>query len=344
MTGILMSGKYPITVETLILTMDELFSHQGKDSLAELLRHSDASIDWEHHDEWQGGTDYYTLNLRIPVAAFVGIEATRDAVENLLLQKVEIVTRQFERDKIGKLVIVPDRRLATKRAVPPVATKRIWGEGGFRLFLSHKAEVKKQTAELKENLLVYGIASFVAHSDIRPTKAWQDEIENALSSMDGFAALMTANFHESDWTDQEVGFAFARNVPIVAVKLGRDPYGFIGKFQALSCSWATAPEEIAKVLIKNDRMVNAYVNAVQNCSQFEEGNRLAAILPDIEELTDAQADTLISAYNENVEVNGSFGFNGSKPHQYGDGLLFYLKRLNKRKYKLTPAGNIKVKL
>jgi hypothetical protein len=50
--------------------------------------------------------------------------------------------------------------------------------------------------------------------------------------MDGFVALLTTEFHDSDWTDQEVGYALARRVPIISVRMGRDPYGFLGKFQA----------------------------------------------------------------------------------------------------------------
>src|SRR6266545_6066970 len=84
--------------------------------------------------------------------------------------------------------------LTGQRAVPPDSTKRIWGDTGFRLFLSHKAEVKKETADLKDRLRLYGVSCFVAHDDIRPTQTWQDEIENALASMDGFVALMTAGF------------------------------------------------------------------------------------------------------------------------------------------------------
>jgi len=82
--------------------------------------------------------------------------------------------------------------------------------------------------------------------------------------MDSFVALLTGGFHDSLWTDQEVGFAFGRGVPIISVKLEIAPYGFIGKFQALSCNWETAPAEIAKILIKKEPMLNAYVIAVQN--------------------------------------------------------------------------------
>jgi hypothetical protein len=128
-----------------------------------------------------------------------------------------------------------------KHVISQEAELRIWGEGGYRVFLSHKANVKSKATALKEALSLFGITAFVAHKDVKPTKKWQDEIENALFSMDALVALMTKDFHESYWTDQEIGVAFGREIPIISIKLGQDPYGFIGKFQALSCSWDEAP-------------------------------------------------------------------------------------------------------
>ena len=78
-------------------------------------------------------------------------------------------------------------------------------------------------------------------------------------------------FHESDWTDQEVGFALARRVPIMAVRLGRDPYGFIGRFQGLSATWDNCVLEIAKLLIRHDRMFAAYVRALRRCPTWNTG-------------------------------------------------------------------------
>ena len=205
------------------------------------------------------------------------------------------------------------------------------------MFLSHKSEVKKETAILKDALRLFGIAAFVAHEDIHPTKVWQDEIENALATMDGFVALMTEGFHDSNWTDQEVGFALARGVPIIAVRLGAVPYGFLGKFQALSSTWATAAEDIAKVLIKHDRMFSAYVQAVRDCTSFDDGNRLSRILSDIKTLNAQQIDELVSAYNENGEVRGSFGFSGTKPEYWGPGLVSFLNRLGTRQFAYSTA-------
>jgi hypothetical protein len=238
--------------------------------------------------------------------------------------------------------VTANRTFSSRRSVSASSIRRIWGKNGYRVFLSHRSQVRKRTAALKEGLERFGISAFVAHADIHPTKAWQDEIESALSTMDAFVALMTEHFHESEWTDQEVGFAFARDVPMVAVNLGRNPYGFIGKFQSLSCSWATASERIVSVLIKQEGALDAYVEAVGQCPSFDEGNRLAAILPAIDKLSDDQADALVAAYNENHEVFHSFGFNGSKPFRFGKGLLHHLGRTNDRSYREGRTGRIKI--
>lgn len=172
----------------------------------------------------------------------------------------------------------------------------------------------------------------MAHEDIKPTQQWLDEIENALGSMDALVALMTEGFHDSNWTDQEVGFAFGREVPIISVRLGTDPYGFIGKFQALSCSWDAAPLEIAKLLIKHDKMMDSYIAAVESCSSWNNGLVIAQLLPFIERISTDQEARLLKAYNENGEVSGSFGFNGGKPAQHGRGLAFHLNRTTGRTY------------
>lgn len=194
--------------------------------------------------------------------------------------------------------------------------------------------MKVNTASLKDSLALYGISCFVAHEDIHPTKEWMDEIESALFSMDALIALMTDDFHDSDWTDQEVGVAMGRCVPVISLKLGKlNPYGFIGRFQALSCTWEKAPLELMKLLICHEKMKEAFIAAVSGCSSFDRGNALASVLPFISSLSESQADSLIEAYKNNPELRGSFGFNGSKPRYYGEGLQHHILRATGKDYK-----------
>ena len=221
------------------------------------------------------------------------------------------------------------------KIVSEIAQTRIWEPNKYRVFLSHKSSVKVNTAALKESLSLFGISCFVAHEDIHPTKEWMDEIESALFSMDALVALMTDDFHNSDWTDQEVGVAMGRNVPIISVKLGKlNPYGFIGKFQALSCTWETASLALVKLLICHEKMKEAYIRALSSCPNFDKGNILADALPFISSLSDTQAIAMIDAYKNNPELRGSFGFNGTKSRHYGEGLQHHLSRITGKDYRV----------
>lgn len=248
--------------------------------------------------------------------------------------------------RLKKCKQIVERLLSAKPLYSPVSSsdeRRIWGENNcFRIFISHKNEDKKKAAVLKEQIMPFGVSCFVAHEDIRPTKEWQSEIERALGSMDALVALVTSRFHESYWTNQEVGFAMGRSIPIVPVKLESIPQGFLGKFQALSCSWENIPCEIVKLLIYQERMLNAYIDALRNCEDYSQGNMLAVILPSIKNVSVRQADKMAQIFNNNDQLQGSFGFNGSGPDKCGRGLAFHLTRIAGQKYIFTSSGQIKL--
>lgn len=222
-----------------------------------------------------------------------------------------------------------------------VINDRIWGNSKLRVFLSHKAEHKIETAKIQEELATYGIASFVAHNDIEPTREWQDEIENALHTMDVLVALMTEEFQQSNWTDQEIGFALGRKKQVIAVRMGTDPYGFIGRYQAVTATWDNATDGIVKALMKHERMIDIYIELMRKCNSFARGNKLAEYLPYIESVTDTQAKEMVKIFHNNNQVSGSAGFIGDDSVRYGKGLVYHLNRTSTRKYKFDDDWNIK---
>ena len=336
--------RLPKNVERYLAALSRLYAQDGRRLLQEIVVNAQARVTegWIY-DNWNGGTYGHALYLVLPEPVFLAATKERKETQTQLCHDLNEL-HNFQNEHIAEvfleMTVSEDRDwrqesgllITPGGSVAPESARRIWGDGGFRLFLSHKWEVRKETAQLKEKLSLFGISAFVAHEDIRPTRKWQDEIENALHSMDAFAALMTQDFHDSDWTDQEVGFALARGVPVIAVQLGRVPYGFLGKFQALRACWDDAAEGIVKLLMKRDRMFSAYIQALRKCPSWDCGNVLARALPGIESASDQQIDELIAAANENTEVRYSFGFRGNKPSQYGDGLIPHLHRLGPRRF------------
>jgi TIR domain len=107
-----------------------------------------------------------------------------------------------------------------------------WESGTFRLFVSHTSANAGIAGELRDIFSRWRMDAFVAHTTIEATREWERVIEAALGSCHALTALVTEDFIQSRWCDQEVGYCLARKVPIVPVRLGADPHGFISKFQA----------------------------------------------------------------------------------------------------------------
>ena len=132
----------------------------------------------------------------------------------------------------------------------------------MRVFVSHLSLEKQKATRLRDTLAPYGMSAFVAHEDIEPTLEWQVQIERALHSMECFISMHTPGFKDSVWAQQEVGFAIAKGVKIIAVRMGEDPKGFISKHQALSRGEKTAEKlasEITALLEKDQRTSGRYL-------------------------------------------------------------------------------------
>lgn len=243
---------FPMAVEDVVATLADIYRHQDKSDIVELLESASARIEQTDYDNWNGGTYTYALMLDVPVPVFATVESALPDIEKGISAKLSIICRNLVNDHLNTVSITPLTSKSTSvgpRTKPADGeVKHIWKDGFFRLFLSHVAAHKVAVAKLKVELQVRGISAFVAHEDITPSLEWQNEIELALRSMHALAALLTPDFHPSNWADQEVGFALGKGVLVVPVRMGTDPYGFIGKVQGLSGS-LDRPALVASLLL-----------------------------------------------------------------------------------------------
>ncbi|HEY1648358.1 MAG TPA: toll/interleukin-1 receptor domain-containing protein [Terracidiphilus sp.] len=188
-----------------------------------------------------------------------------------------------------------------------------WQKGMFRLFISHLAVHKKSASELQAALLQYGISGFVAHSDIEPTTEWQDQIETALSTCDALVALLHDSFHESKWTDQEIGFAMGRAVPVCSVRLGETPYGFIGRFQAFNGVNKQSSDlalELFELFRKNKqtkrKMGEVLVGIFEQSGSFAEARARIGFLEGLDTWEPSFAKRIRAAAESNSQIANSY--------------------------------------
>ena len=293
-------------------------------------------------DNWNGGQYFHEVVLTLPEKLYFEIFKKKDDYEKTIEQGINQLltnsTNEFVENVSIDYTPVQDDNwreksglLMEKKIIISQANQdRIWKKDCFRIFLSHKTADKVNVAKLKSDLAIYGIDCFVAHEDIEVSKKWADEIEKALFSMDALVAIMTETFHNSTWTDHEVGVAYGREVPILAVKMGKDPYGIIERFQALSATWDTLTQKVLKFFLKNPKVQECFVSAVEKCMGWDTGNELAKALEYIETLDAVLISRLEKAYENNSEIKKSFGFTGQYPRYYGNGLKYHIGRWTKK--------------
>ena len=256
--------------------------------------------------------------LDIPVPLFASVESKLEGIERGICSKIATICRDLSHDHVGSVTITPLTSKSTSigpRPKPADAdVKHIWKEGLFRLFLSHASAHKVAVAKLKTELQFCGISAFLAHEDITPSSEWQNEIELALRSMHALAALLTPDFHDSNWTDQEVGFALGKGVLVVPVRLGSDPYGFIGKVQGLSGS-SDQPVRLAGLLFAtlfnhastHRNMRKGVAAAFESANSYANAIALSEVISTIKDFSDDEKAVIQRACKNNDHVIKAIG-------------------------------------
>ena len=236
-----MAGGLNQELSKIIATLAEVLDVEGDAETARLLRQSEFELQETGYDNWNGGTYTYALVFSVSARRFAEIGDKLSSLENRLLARFEQMTRAYTNEYLGSVIVTPSLDVPDARVGHSPAEPRFWAAGEFKLFISHVSAEKVLASQISASMRIYGVSCFVAHEDIEPTKEWVDEIILALNTMDACLALLTPGFSESKWTGQEVGVAVGRGSLVVPVKMGLDPYGFIGRYQALPGLGKAAP-------------------------------------------------------------------------------------------------------
>lgn len=320
--------RLPSRIDTLVAACARRAQQDGDEALAAVLVRARLEIEEAvHYDALDGGQTGHAVRL-LCEERDLGLAEQRGArLETELRDRMNaIVHVPGEYISEVRLVLDLDRiprdwRLQTG-LIPSASqlaqasadsSRRIWGDSPLRVFLSHRAEFKVETKQLKDELARYGIAAFVAHEDIEPTLSWQEEIERALFSAHALVALLSSGFGASCWTQQEVGVALGRCIPVLSVKLGEDPAGFVGRYQAIpgqmTDGMATMGRDLAQRFLQERALTSAAAQALvgswESVRAYKDAVRLASTLKYLPEISDDHLMRMVAAFKANDQLHGS---------------------------------------
>ncbi len=94
-----------------------------------------------------------------------------------------------------------------------------------------------------------GQTAFLAHDDIKPTVKFELEIMRRLETCTALVAVITPNFTQSSYANQEIGFALARGKPVIMLRFDKGELpGFVKSTQAINTSEIALDGDIEKVI------------------------------------------------------------------------------------------------
>jgi len=177
------------------------------------------------------------------------------------------------------------------------------------VFLSYSSKDKDLAGEIKRCLEEFGVEVFLAHEDIRPTEKWKKVILDHLHRCDIFVPIVTKNFKESDWTDQETGIALGKNKMIIPI--GRDimPYGFLEDDQAITVNDVSRLCNQVCELIKgafSNPYISILIQGIEESETFNVTNGYIDRLSESGNLTIGQIERLLEAFISNTQVSGAW--------------------------------------
>jgi hypothetical protein len=304
-------------IDSIIATLTRLYEIEGRQPEISLLHYSRYRLEQTEYDNWDGGTYYYSLIFEVPPELFASLGDAAEELENSILKRFQQSTKIYTHESLTRVMLIPSLEqtgLKTTESSLLDRKAKFWMKHHFRLFISHISEIKTQASELQKQLANFGISAFVAHEDIVPTKEWLIEIDLALNTMDAMVALLSPGFKESDWTSQEVGIGIGKNTLIIPVRLGLDPYGFIGRYQGYQ-GWDKKSPEIANAIfdilsrhnLTARKIATCLVSLLEKAWTWENARLYMGLIEKLPSLDKALVDRLSKAATSNIKVAEAHG-------------------------------------
>ena len=345
----------PSKIPVYLRRLQRQYKKDGKTTLEAIVSTSYFRVSKDPvHEGFGGGTYGHEVNAFVPFELLATIDiAEQSQLEDDLRSDFNTLCRSIADEYVTTINILDDAedtddsrdaiyRLRQRRSDTIVPA--LWQGGGLRLFISHRDLHKARAHEIASALEDFGIVSFVAHDNIAPMSEWRDEIVKALASAEAMLLLLTDDFADSAWTNQEIGFALCRDIPIIPVSVdGAVPPGFLSERQA--ARFDSVNEQSMKELyglITNavgaeDRMRESLVRAFVESRDFDETReRFDRLKLVAQQITDEDERMLVDGYNKKSQLNQCF-YLGNEYRRFEK----FLRRLTGKQY-IVKKGRVRV--
>lgn len=182
------------------------------------------------------------------------------------------------------------------------------------VFVSHSTVQKQIASELKQKLQDPNMRVFLAHDDIDGGEEWMKALYAQINECDVFVILLSKEYHQANFCDQETGIAYTMNKPMIPLSLDdTTPYGFMSKYQATSIMTPILNDKITEIknLIfahtkQGQEIIDNLIEQLSNATSFVNANALSRLVFNFTKFSKPQINKILKAYCENFELRGGW--------------------------------------
>ena len=94
-------------IREIVYTVMEILKADKLEEIVDIITNSQVTIEQTGYDNWNGGTNYYTVHIITDIGSFVKIRDQIQTIEATILEKFSISIRHIENEIISSVIIVP---------------------------------------------------------------------------------------------------------------------------------------------------------------------------------------------------------------------------------------------
>jgi len=178
----------------------------------------------------------------------------------------------------------------------------------LKAFISYSTADKKVAGQIKSVLEDISVGAFLAHEDINISQEWKERIVQEIDDSDIVIPLLSAEFKDSEWAPQEVGYAYAQgDVLFIPLSIdGTMPFGFISHIQGkrIAESGLTDDLLIGPILHKFPRdLIPRLIERLSDARSFRGAESLMApLVPFFDLFLDDEIEAFATASIKNGQI------------------------------------------
>ena len=183
------------------------------------------------------------------------------------------------------------------------------------IFLSYTTRDEKNKGfaqNIEQSLREEGFVVFLDVEYLNHDDAWKTKIIENLNKSNIIVAIFSPESKGSEWMNQELGFALARDYRIVKLCRGGSPTGFISSLQGEPMVDRGIEENVRRIIeligqnSSRRLLINYYLLKLLKSQRFEDSAILFQKLMSLGPLSPEQIESLVKISIVNAQVNGSY--------------------------------------